>query len=98
MSPITENSIGVDGEVFAERRRDTRHRVFKGGRLSFNKGYGALECVVRNLSARGARLAFGDATAVPNAFELEITGEGVNRSAVVRWRAPMAIGVEFVQA
>lgn len=37
MSPITENSIGVDGEVFAERRRDTRHRVFKGGRLSFNK-------------------------------------------------------------
>lgn len=52
---------------------------------------------MRNLSARGARLAFGDATAVPNAFELEITGEGLNRSAVVRWRAPMAIGVEFVK-
>ncbi len=95
MSPITENSIGLDGEVFADRRSETRHRVFKGGRLSFNKGYGALECVVRNLSGRGARLALGETTAVPNAFALEISGEGIARSAHVRWRSPAAVGVEF---
>lgn len=95
MSPITENSIGLDGKVFAERRSETRHRVFKGGRLSFNKGYGALECVVRNLSERGARLALGETTAVPNAFDLEIAGEGMARTAHVRWRSPTAVGVEF---
>lgn len=95
MSPITENSIGLDGKVFAERRSATRHRVFKGGRLSFNKGYGALECVVRNLSERGARLALGETTAVPNAFDLEIAGEGMARTAHVRWRSPTAVGVEF---
>lgn len=95
MSPITENSIGLDGEVFAERRTETRHRVFKGGRLSFNKGYSALECVVRNLSARGARLALGETTAVPNAFALQIAGEDAARPVVVRWRSQAAVGVEF---
>lgn len=95
MSPITENSIGLDGRVFAERRSSTRYRVFKGGRLSFNKGYGALECLVRNLSDRGARLALGETTAVPKAFSLEIAGEGISRSAIVRWRSPAAVGVEF---
>lgn len=95
MSLITENSIGLDGKVFAERRSETRHRVFKGGRLSFNKGYGALECVVRNLSDRGARLALGETTAVPSTFSLEIVGEAAARSARVRWRSPAAVGVEF---
>ncbi|HHZ11050.1 MAG TPA: PilZ domain-containing protein [Rhizobiales bacterium] len=95
MSPIIENSIGLDGKVFAERRSETRHRVFKGGRLTFNKGYGALECVVRNLSDRGARLALGETTAVPNAFLLEIAGESAPRSARLRWRSPVAVGVEF---
>jgi hypothetical protein len=95
MSPITENSIGLDGEVFADRRCETRHRVFKGGRLSFNKGYGALECVVRNLSDRGARLALGETTAVPNAFSLQISGEDVVRTAIVRWRSTNAVGVAF---
>lgn len=95
MSLITENSIGLDGKVFAERRSETRHRVFKGGRLSFNKGYGALECVVRNLSVRGARLALGETTAVPNAFSLQIAGEVNPRRAIVRWRSPAAVGVEF---
>jgi len=95
MSPITENSIGLDGKVFAERRSETRHRVFKGGRLSFNKGYGALECVVRNLSDRGARLALGETTAVPSTFSLVIAGEGISRPAIVRWRSTAAVGVEF---
>ncbi|MBX3570214.1 MAG: PilZ domain-containing protein [Rhizobiaceae bacterium] len=95
MTPITEKSIGIDGEVFADRRTGDRRRVLKGGRLSFNNGFGAFECVVRNLSARGARLSFGDTSAVPNAFDLLITGEDKARSATVRWREMTAIGVAF---
>jgi len=97
MSPITENSIGLDGEVFAERRSETRQRVFKGGRLSFNKGYGAMECVVRNLSTGGARLALGETTAVPNSFSLQISDGDEVRLVTVRWRTPAVVGVEFVQ-
>lgn len=95
MEPITAKSIGIDGTVFAERRSETRHRALKGGSLSFNKGYGALECVVRNLSAHGARLAFGDTMAVPSRFDLVISGDDRVRDAHVRWRTLTAVGVEL---
>lgn len=95
MEPITGNSIGIDGTVFAERRSEPRRRVFKGGTLSFNRGYGALECILRNLSERGARLQFGETSAVPPAFGLRLSGESHVRMARVRWRTLTDIGVEF---
>ena len=95
MTPITEKSIGIDGEVFADRRQGDRRRVLKGARLTFNKGYGAFECVVRNLSEGGARLSLGDTSAVPSQFDLLITGEDAPRPATVRWREMTALGVSF---
>jgi len=95
MDAILEKSIGIDGKVFAERRAEIRRRVFKGAKLSFNGGYGSLECVVRNESPRGALLAFGDSSAVPVAFELAVNGAAAARPARVRWRSPAAVGVEF---
>lgn len=95
MTPITEKSIGIDGEVFADRRSGDRRRVLKGARLSFNKGYGAFECVARNLSDGGARLVFGETSAIPSAFSLLIAGEDAPRPATVRWREMTALGVSF---
>lgn len=95
MTPITEKSIAVDGELFAERRAEIRHRVLKGGSLSFNNGYGALECVVRNLSDGGAKLVFGDVLAVPPRFLLSVSGEVPAREAEVRWRGETEIGVRL---
>jgi hypothetical protein len=94
MDAITEKSIGLDGEVFVERRTALRRRVLKGGTLSFNKGYGALECVVRNESAKGALLSFGETSAVPAAFDLTIKGAEI-RPAQVRWRGMTLVGIEF---
>lgn len=95
MEPITRNLIGIDARVLEERRAKTRHRVFKGGVLSFNNGYGAFECVVRNLSTGGAKLAFGDTTAVPPRFDLHISGEAEPRAATVCWRSLTELGVRF---
>lgn len=78
-----------------ERRAEPRQRVLKGGTLSFNKGFGALECLVRNLSPKGALLAFGDTAAVPPVFDLHISGQGERRRAHVRWRNMTLVGVEF---
>jgi DeoR/GlpR family transcriptional regulator of sugar metabolism len=64
----------------AERRSQKRHRVLKGAIIRFNKGYGAFECVVRNLSENGAKLTFGETSAVPAAFELKIAGGVVRGS------------------
>lgn len=95
MTPITEKSIGIDGHVFTDRRSGERRRVLKGARLAFNKGFGAFECVVRNLSESGARLSFGETSAVPSQFDLQISGEDVFRKATVRWRTMTALGVSF---
>ena len=95
MEPITTKSIGIDGEVFEERRGEMRRRAFKGATLTFNGGYGAFECVVRNISEGGARLTFGDASAVPSRFDLAISGEGRSRAAVVRWRSLTDVGIAF---
>jgi hypothetical protein len=95
MTPITEKSISIGGRVFADRRGESRRRVFKGGRLLFNQGYGALECVVRNLSQRGARLSMGETTGVPPSFVLQIAGEEGTRPARVRWRTTGEVGIVF---
>ena len=98
MGPITGNSTGIEGAALEERRAEPRHRVFKGGALSFNEGYGALECVVRNLSEHGARLRFGDTPAVPPRFMLRVSGEGRSRHAHVRWRSLTDVGVALDSA
>jgi hypothetical protein len=96
MEPITQNSIGLDGNVFTERRAVRRHKVFKGAKLRFNGGYGALDCIVRNLSDNGARLVFGDIAAVPSSFDFRLSGAEASVPAVVRWRGVEDVGIEFM--
>ena len=95
MDTIEKPSRDAGGERAEERRSAPRRRVFKGATLAFNRGYGALECVVRNETARGALLVFGETSAVPNAFDLAIKGEPASRGAAVRWRTMTHVGVEF---
>ena len=96
MNQITEKSIGIDGEVFPDRRAALRRRTLKGAALSFNKGFGAMECVVRNESRNGALLVFGDTLTVPAVFDLAVNGTAGPRAARVRWRSRTTVGVEFV--
>jgi hypothetical protein len=91
-----KTASGPSSESNTERRTHPRQRVLKGATIRFNKGYGALECVVRNLSPNGARLAFGETTAVPPAFELKIAGDDNVREARVRWRTVDSVGASLV--
>jgi hypothetical protein len=95
MNLITEKSIGVDGQVFSERRSSLRRRVLKGATLTFNKGFSAFECVVRNQSAEGALLSLAETFSLPAQFEVAIAGDDMHRTARVRWRSMTALGVEF---
>ena len=95
MTPITQKSIGLDGKVFPDRRKEDRRRVLKGGRISFNNGYSVFECVVRNTAPSGARLDFGETSAIPSSFELLVAGEDVTRRATVCWREMTVLGVSL---
>lgn len=94
MLPIREKSIGLNGEVFAERRAWIRRRTLKGAVLSFNKGFSSFECVVRNLSDGGAQLSLCETFALPDDFALRMDQTSLRR-AHVRWRSAAAVGVSL---
>jgi hypothetical protein len=90
---------GAPAAVALEERRHTqRRRVLKGATLSFNRGYSAFECVVRNQSDGGVRISLAETFAVPTSFRLAISGESQIRSAHVAWRRTDEMGVTFVSS
>jgi len=81
-----------------ERRASQRRRVLKGATLTFNRGYSAFECVVRNQSDGGAKLSLAETFAIPATFRLAISGETDAHVAHVAWRKTDELGVTYVSS
>jgi len=77
-----------------ERRSMARHRVLKGGSISFGHG-ASIDCQVRNISKTGALLEVETSIGVPDQFTLVIPKDTVSLSSRVKWRRGQRIGVEF---
>lgn len=78
-----------------ERRNTQRIRSLLKGQIRFNHGMANLECVVRNISGTGARLAVSESVTLPEEFELHIPQKGQTFQARLRWRRADEIGCEF---
>jgi hypothetical protein len=79
-----------------ERRSDVRARSLLRGRIIFNQRGSTMDCVIRNLSATGARIVMGETVVVPKEFELSIPQKGTTYRARLRWRTATEFGVEFL--
>jgi len=77
-----------------ERRGAQRHRVFKGGTISFVPA-SSLDCVVRNISTTGACLEIGSPVLIPHDFMLAIRPESLQRPCHVAWCGGRRIGIRF---
>lgn len=77
------------------KRGQDRRTVLKGAKVVFNNGKGVLVCRVRDLSPDGARLEFPPRQALPEIFELHVTGQPV-RQCERRWVRNNIVGVRFV--
>ena len=95
MTAVMERNRPAAANTNVERRTDLRRRVLKGATLSFNHGYSAFECVVRNQSERGAKLSLAETFALPSTFRLAIAGESQAHTARIIWRKPDEMGVAF---
>jgi hypothetical protein len=93
MTPVMQRDAGQQER--AERRAAQRRRVLKGATLTFNKGFSAFECVVRNQSEGGARLSLAETFALPQTFRLVISGEAEARTAHIVWRGLDKMGVRL---
>ncbi len=80
----------------ADRRIAPRMRCLLQGRMVFNYKGSTLDCLVRNLSQTGARLAFNDPVALPHEFELVIEAQGVTYNARLVWSTGTAAGIRFI--
>jgi PilZ domain len=79
----------------AERRSNSRQKSFLQGRVFFNNRRHSADCLVRDVSTRGAKLVFSDVVTVPDVFELYLSNKDAVQRAEVQWRRGKEIGVTF---
>ncbi len=82
----------------AERRIAARHKSFLRGKIYFNKRLSTVDCLVRDISATGARLIFSQAVTTPDTIELYIPQKDETLRADVQWRNGTEVGVSFPAA
>lgn len=80
-----------------DARVSARVRSFLGARVVFNNRFPAVDCLVRDISAGGARLAFSGTDLVPHEFELQIPQKGLSYRARIVWRRGLTCGVQFLE-
>jgi hypothetical protein len=78
-----------------ELRGHPRKRTYLGGKIVFNANQSLFDCVVKDLSETGARLASDAGSAIPDEFDLRLA-DGRKFRCEVRWRKPGSVGVAFV--
>ncbi|MBA7467930.1 hypothetical protein ES707_03168 [subsurface metagenome] len=76
-----------------EKRKKHRQRVFKSATIEFHGG--AIDCIVKNISAAGAALEVTSPLGIPERFDLVIPAEHFRRPCRLAWRKATRIGVEF---
>jgi len=81
-----------------ELRRSERIKSFLRAQILFNHRMTTIDCLIKNISAGGARIEVGKTMSIPTEFEIYIPQKNKTHSARMIWRDANAIGVEFVAA
>ena len=81
-----------------ERRRIVRQKSFLRGLIYFNNRRSVADCLIRDISALGARLVFADAVNTPDLLDLYIPQKEQTLRSQVVWRHGHEVGVAFPQA
>ncbi|MBR0831476.1 PilZ domain-containing protein [Bradyrhizobium manausense] len=79
-----------------EKRAAQRHRVFKGGRITFEGRN--IACTVRNMSISGAAIDLDGLVVLPSSFMLSIERDHFVRNCRAVWRSDKRIGLAFLQS
>ena len=73
-----------------EKRATQRHRVFKGGTITFENS--GIACTVRNMSEGGAAIDLDTTATLPQSFTLLIERDNFVRDCRTVWRSDRRIG------
>lgn len=81
-----------------EHRKAPRQKSLLQGRVYFNNRRSSIDCIVRDISATGAKLTFSSAVETPAVVELYIPNKDETRPARIVWRRGEDVGLTFISA
>jgi len=81
--------------VIAERRLAPRLKTLLSGILVFDENGTTMDCLLRNLSAYGAKVIIADAFRLPDSFNLRVPHHDQTHRAKVIWRKGDAVGLRL---
>jgi len=93
---IRDTREGADTDRMKNRRRDLRRRTLKRGLLILNEGYSTVNCVIRDISDSGVRVAVEGRFLAPDRMELMIVDADRKRPVEKRWQRDNQIGLMFL--
>lgn len=82
----------------SDRRTAHRYRVLKRGVLILNDGFSTIDCVIRDISDGGARVAVEGQFNAPKFMELLMVEKNERLAAETRWQKGNHLGLKFVSA
>lgn len=95
----TVHNGAVPGQIFAtrprERRGEERRTVLKAGEIVFKRDFCLMNCVVLDLSSKGARVRPESPEDCPEIFLLRLNDLSCHVCSVI-WREADQVGVTFV--
>ncbi len=82
--------------MVTEKRKQKRRMTGQRAWVDFGRGWRIQQCVVKDMSDRGACLTLAIPPQMPHEFLLHLSPDGsVSRRCLLRWRAGMEMGVQF---
>ena len=78
----------------AELRAAARQRVLKSAKIILDD-WGAIDCIVRDMSETGAKIKIVSTANIPHKFRLLITMDNTIRPVQMAWKHNDTIGVAF---
>jgi hypothetical protein len=75
-----------------ERRALIRHKTFIKGRIYFNNRLSSMDCIVRDVTEKGARLQVSESVVLPDTFELYLPNKDEHFRAQAQWRKGLSSG------
>jgi hypothetical protein len=79
-----------------ERRPGLRRRVVLGGRIVFPEGAGHFDCLIRDITAQGARIAL-NGQPIPSRVFLIVPRDRIAHEATVTWNDGREAGLQFLR-
>ncbi len=96
--PSRQAAVSSPYSRVADLRGERRQRVLKRGQIVLPERRAVIDCTIRDVSSKGARLSVEHYFAPLDEFDLRFLATGTNRPAKTRWQIGGNVGVEFIAA